>query len=207
MNEQADVVDAIWEHWVLHRSIDVQEANVMRDELATHLTEAKEHGSSTRDVVGPDIRKFADDWADPAAERTVRAQVRDGFQVVVAAVCGVSFAAVVANWSFDLSVHVFAAALNIALLSLGASFLFSKRASRLRAHHVIRPSAQSVTVGLASGLMIVGWVWLDPFSETGPEVTLPRIPLMALASAGAFFLLAMPLGPRAIGTLRKAMLD
>lgn len=63
------VIDAVYEHWILQRNLDLAVATEMRDELADHLATAAADGKPVDVITGPDLRAFADEWADAHQQR------------------------------------------------------------------------------------------------------------------------------------------
>jgi len=179
--------DAIWEHWVVHLGVPTETARDMRTELTEHLADALADGKTIEQVVGSDLRSFADDWS---ASRTQPDTPIANAWIGLAGVAGLALALLsmeaVTQWTLrpivSLSLLFFIAVLSSAI----AGFLFSRRASPLpHGPEASNSPRHSLLVGGAGGVLLLGATSL--FNKLGLdawEISVdPRLTGLALVAA------------------------
>jgi len=189
-----EVVDAIWEHWIVHRDLPVDLANDMRDELAQHLDEAADDGKSTADVTGPDLLAFADGWAEQAHQKRRFEPFRLAIQAVVSGAAGLTFAHVA--WTRTLDVSPRWVDLGLASLSVVAFALvfFGPWGSRLGHRPEPHPKlSKALVAGLAGGAVFIVFTGLSTLIGSDASITMPRVIVAIMALAGGLIFFALPL--------------
>ncbi len=191
-----DAIEAVYEHWIVHRGLDAELAAEMKDELADHLGAATADGTPLEQVTGPNIKAFADNWADvnvePKTWGTRLGLLASATTAFMAAVIGAR-----AIFERTLTVTLNPIEMGLAaLLGTGFALLFlSPFGSRLTSSTKVRkPSVMSWAFGFAWAIVLTGWIYLA--GRIWPDVTwtLPWW-VAPIAVAVTVALVVLPLRP------------
>lgn len=192
MNQHENLIEAVHEHWILS-GVALDEADDMAEELADHLSAAVADGKDIDAVVGPNLRHFADDWAEPATTpdplRAKAARISLGMAVCVICWTG---AQTLFGWSTQVMLRPIETGVVAILAALAAYVIVSPATSRLRPNGNIRSRLGVAAVtGLVVGLILGSWIWLASTFEEAWTVQIPSW----LAVSSVFLTVAIMLGP------------
>lgn len=193
MQRQSEIVEAIHEHWIL-TGVELDDANDMADELADHLTTASADGKDLEAVVGPDLRAFADSWADPVAtKQSTLSKVGTVVGATIAgAICFVG-AGGLFEWNSEVVVEPVETGIIALIIGFTATILVGPVTSRLSPSGKLRSGPG---VALRSGVLFApvmgSWLWISTSYEEQWTVTVPNW-LVIPAAVFAFVLFLFPL--------------
>ena len=190
MQRDSDLVKAIHEHWVL-TGVAVDDADEMADELADHLSAAVNDGKDVEDVVGPNLRSFADDWAAPVASQDSLAEkVRLVLMATIMFAAATVGASAIFDWTSQVTVKPIETGLAGILGGCIAVVLVGPASSRLSPRGGLRSGVGVVVgAGLAIGLLLAGWVWTATKYEEAWTVSVPS--WLAIGAAAVTFCVVM----------------
>lgn len=188
-------VDAVEEHWILS-GVDHEIASEMADELSDHLTIAVNDGKSFEDVIGHDLRAFANDWAEHLADRRTPAE-----QLRLVVIGAVSFAACTIGvetlfafmWNEVPTVNPATTAIAGLIGGVLAVIAIGPTTSRLGPNTSLRnPIVVSLVFGLVCALFILGWLALTQGVEESWSIEVPRwLSAITIIYSLAIFLLPL----------------
>lgn len=174
MSQRTNLVKAVHEHWIL-TGVDLDDANTMADELADHLANAEADGKSFETVVGSNLRSFADEWAEPVAEKR-SPSTKIGLTAMGAAMfatCSVGASAII-EWTNQVTVRPIETGFAAILGGIVATTLVGSTSSRLNPRGGIRNAASlALVTGFAVAALFIGWFWLASTFEDAWTIEVP----------------------------------
>jgi hypothetical protein len=191
---ETTLVRAIHDHWIMS-GVELPTADSMADELADHLAAAAADGKSVDSVVGPNIRAFADQWAEPyTADEGIGPTLG---LVILGAVGFLIFnlgATALFEWAPQVTVHPISTGVGAVLGGLVGLLILSPMSSRLSPGGGVR-SWFTLWAGtsLLAGIFLSSWFWLSSRFE---ESWTFEMPSWLIAAAAFAFVLVLYGSPR-----------